>query len=78
MSALRQGSLPTYFQLFESVLAKRFQHHEPRFTLPLLDLLHQAFVHHGCHAIEQVQIEIALGVAYGFHAFQIASAHEYR
>ena len=78
MGALCQGLLPACLQLFQSVFANRFQHHEPRFTVRLLDLLQQALVHHGCHAVEQVQIEIAFGVAYSFHAFQIASAHEHR
>ena len=78
MGALGQGLLPAGLEFFQSVLANCFQHHEARFALRLLDLLHQALVHHGCHAVEQIQIEIALGVANGFHAFQSASAHEHR
>ena len=78
MGALRQGLLRACLQFFPSVLANRFQHHEPRFTVRLLDLLQQAFVHHRCHTVEQVQIEIAFGVAHSFHTFQTASASEHR
>ena len=78
MTAFRRGPLPARLQFFQSVLANGFQHHEPRLTLRLFDLLRQALVHHGCHTVEQVQIEITFGVAHSFHAFQSASPHEHR
>ncbi len=65
-------------QFFQTVLADRFQHHEPRFTRGLVDLLHQAFVYHRRHTVKQVQAEIALGVARSFRALQAASAYEHR
>ncbi len=78
MCTLREGILSACLQFFQSVLANRFQHREARFSLRLLNLLHQTLVHHGRYAVEQVQIEIALRVTHGFHTFQIASAHEHR
>ena len=39
MGAFRRGRLSACLQFFQSILANRFQHHEPRFTLRLLDLL---------------------------------------
>ena len=73
MGAPCRGLFPACLQFFQSVLANRLEHPEPRFSIRLFDLLHQAFVHHGRHTIEQVQIEVTFGVAHGFHAFQIAS-----
>ena len=78
MGPLRQGPLPACLQFFQSVLANRFQHHEARFTLGWFDLPRQAFVHQGCHTVEQVQVEIGFSVAHSFSAFQCASAHEHR
>ena len=78
MGTPRQGLLLARLQFFPRVLSNRFQHHEPRFTVRLLHLLQQAFVHHGCGTVEQVQIEIAFGVADSFHALQRASSHEHR
>ena len=37
-------------------------------------MLRQAFVHHGSHAIEYVDTQVALGVAHRLHAFQRAAA----
>ncbi len=78
MGALGQRLLAAGLQLFQSVLANGLQHHESGFTPRRLDLLHQALVHHRRHAVEQVQAQIAFGIAHRFHAFQRASAHEHR
>jgi hypothetical protein len=78
MGAFGQGLFSTDLELFQSVLANRLQHHKAGFTPAWLDLLRKTFIDHGCHAIEQIQIKIASGIAHGFRAFQRASAHEHR
>ena len=55
VGALGQGLFAAGLQFFQSVLANGLQHCESRFTLRRLNLLRQAFIHHGGHAIEQVQ-----------------------
>src|SRR5579863_10599117 len=59
---------------FEGVFADSGQHEETRFFVDLLHLLHQTFINHGSHGIENVEAEISFGVAHRFHAFQRASA----
>ena len=78
MSAFGSRLFLAGLQFFASVLADRFEHHEARFSIRLFDLLQQAFIHHGCHAVEQVQIEIAFGVTDRFDCLEGASAHEHR
>jgi len=63
---------------FSKAYRGSFQHHEARFAVRLLDLLYQTFVDHGCHAVQQIQIEITSRVADRFHPFQIATPHKHR
>ena len=77
MCALRRAQLAAGLQFFPGVLADGFQHHEARFAIRQRHLLQQTLVHHGRHAVQQVQPEIAFGVAYGFHTLQTAAPHEY-
>jgi len=78
MGALDERLLPACLQLFQSVFANGFQHGEAWFACRVLDLLRQTLVDHGCDTVEQIQVEIAFGVANSFHPFQIASAYEHR
>ena len=64
-------------EAFKSVLPDGGEHKEARFFIDLLHLLHQALVHHGSHAVEHVEAQIAFGIAHGFHAFQRAAAGKY-
>ena len=65
-------------QFFQGVLANSFQHREAGFSIRRRSLQHQAFIEHRSHTVEQVQIEIAPGVANRFDALQIAAANEDR
>ena len=78
MGALGREFLTAGLELFTRVFANRFEHHEARFAVRLLELLHEAFVHHGCHTVEQIQIEVGFGVAHSFRAFERASSYEHR
>ena len=78
MGAPGVGALSACLQFFQRVLANCFQHAETRFTLARLYLLHQTFIHHRGHALKQIQVEITLGIAHSFYAFQIASPCEHR
>ena len=70
--------LPAGRQTFQSVFADRIQHHEARFPFSALDALQQALVHQRSHAVQPIHLQIALGVAHGFHRLQSAAAHKNR
>ena len=72
-SAYRQF-IVAFDEAFECILADGGEHKESRFRIDLFHLLRQAFVHHGSHAVEYVEAQIALGIAHGFNAFQRAAS----
>ena len=72
-SACRQF-IVAFDEAFECILADGGEHKESRFRIDLFHLLRQAFVHHGSHAVEYVEAQIALGIAHGFNAFQRAAS----
>ena len=55
-------------EAFESVFPDGREHEEACFRIELLDLLRQTLVHHGSHAIEHIDSQVALCIANSFHA----------
>ena len=73
MGAASRRFIVALGQAFECILADGGEHEESRFRIDLFHLLRQALVHHGSHAVEYVEAQVALGIAHGFHAFQRSS-----
>ena len=73
MGAASRSFIVALGQPFERVLADGGEHEEACFRIDLFHLLRQALVDHGSHAVEYVEAQIALGVAYGFHRLPACS-----